>query len=207
MNTDPYRKFAKRYDRMFGGINTALRKIGLKMFPPEEGTAVLDIACGTGDQLEYYQKAGCQVFGIDLSPSMLQMARYRLGESANLYLGDASNMPFSDRSFDLITISTALHEMPRTIRSAVLKEAIRTLKERGRILLTDFHPGPISSIKGWFHKAVISFIEIAAGREHFRNYRDFMASKGLPALIEKHGLSIEKEKIISGGNIALFLVY
>jgi demethylmenaquinone methyltransferase/2-methoxy-6-polyprenyl-1,4-benzoquinol methylase len=137
---------------------------------------------------------------------MLQVAHNRLGESANLYLGDASNMPYADKEFDLIIISTVLHEMPRSVCSAVINESKRTLKEDGRILLIDFHPGPIQPLKGWLSKSIITLAEIAAGQEHFKNYRDFMDNKGLPELISTHGLSIDKEKIVSGGNIALFLL-
>jgi ubiquinone/menaquinone biosynthesis C-methylase UbiE len=137
---------------------------------------------------------------------MLQVARYRLGESADLYMGDASNMPYPDKEFDLIIMSTVLHEMPRAVRSAVINEAKRTIKEDGRILLIDFHPGPIRPLKGWLYKSIITFIEFAAGGEHFKNYRDFIANKGLPALISTPGLLIDQEKIVGGGNIALFLL-
>jgi demethylmenaquinone methyltransferase/2-methoxy-6-polyprenyl-1,4-benzoquinol methylase len=88
----------------------------------------------------------------------------------------------------------------------VISEAKRTLKEGGRILLIDFHPGPIRPLKGWISKSIITFAEIAAGREHFKNYRSFIANKGLPPLISTHGLSVDAEKIVGGGNIALFLL-
>ncbi len=206
MKADPYKKVAKLYDRLFEPLSRGLRAIGMKMYPPREGMAVLDVGCGTGAHLEHYQRTGCTVFGIDQSPSMLQVARNRLGESANLYMGDASNMPFADKEFDLIIISTVLHEMPRAVRSAVINESKRTLDEDGRILLIDFHPGPIQPLKGWLNKSIITFVEIAAGRSHFKNYRDFMTNKGLPELISTHGLSIDKEKRVGGGNIALFLL-
>jgi ubiquinone/menaquinone biosynthesis C-methylase UbiE len=137
---------------------------------------------------------------------MLEVARQRLGERANLQIGDASQMPYPDSKFDLVTMFTVLHEMSRSVRSAVIHEAMRVLKDNGRILLIDFHPGPIRPLKGWFYKSLISLVEFIAGGEHFKNYRDFMANKGLPGLISSHGLSIDKERIVSGGNIALFLL-
>jgi len=206
MKADPYKKFAKLYDIFIGPLTSDLRAIGMKMFPPREGMAVLDVGCGTGIHLGLYQKAGCNVYGIDQSPSMLQVARNRLGESTNLYMGDASNMPYPDKEFDLIIFSTVLHEMPRAVRSAVINEAKRTLKEDGRILSIDFHPGPIRRFKGWRYKTIITFLEFTAGREHFKNYRSFIANKSLPALISTHGLSVDEEKIVGGGNIALFLL-
>lgn len=206
MKVDPYKKVAKLYDRLFGPLNSGLRAIGMKMYPPREGMTVLDVGCGTCVHLERYQRAGCVVFGIDQSPSMLEVAEKRLKESADLHMGDASDMPYSDGQFDLIIMSTVLHEMPGTVRSAVISECKRTLNQEGRILMIDFHPGPIQPMKGWLYKSIISVVEMAAGREHFRNYRDFMKNKGLPELISAHELSVDQEKIVSGGNIALFLL-
>jgi ubiquinone/menaquinone biosynthesis C-methylase UbiE len=206
MKEDPYKKVAKLYDTLFEPFNSGLRAIGLKMFPPREGMIVLDVGCGTGVHLELYQKAGCKVYGIDQSPSMLRVARNRLGKSANLYVGDASNMPYQDKKFDLVILCTVLHEMTRAVRSAVTNESKRILREEGRILLIDFHPGPIRPIKGWIYKSIIALVEFAAGREHFKNYRDFIANKGLPELISTHGLFVDNEKIVSSGNFALFLL-
>lgn len=203
---DAYKRVARIYDRLIEPFNSGLRSLGLKMFPPQNGMRVLDVGCGTGIHLERYQKAGCDLFGIDLSPSMLQVARQRLGETANLFLGDASRMPYSDRTFDLIIMSTVLHEMSRSIRAAVLEESKRVLKENGRILLIDFHPGPIRPFKGWFYKSMITLAEILAGSRHFKNYRDYMGNKGLSGLVPSHGLVVDKEKIVSGGNIALLLL-
>jgi ubiquinone/menaquinone biosynthesis C-methylase UbiE len=203
---DAYKRVAKFYDTLFEPLNKDLRAIGMRMYPPEEGMLVLDVGCGTGIHLERYQKAGCQVFGIDLSPSMLEVARDRLSPKANLHMGDASNMPYPDNNFDLIIMSTVLHEMPPAVRSAVIDESKRTLKENGGILLIDFHPGPIKPLKGWINKSIITMAEVVAGGEHFRNYRHFIKNNGLPALISAHELSVEKEKIVGGGSMALFLL-
>ena len=148
MKKDPYQNIVKWYDKFFEPFNRGLRAIGVKMFPPWKGMAVLDVGCGAGVHLEIYQKAGCDVFGIDMSPGMLQAARTRLGEDAELCLGDASKMPYPDEKFDLIMMTMVLHEMPPAVRSAVIDESKRTLKQNGRILLIDYHPGPVRPLKG-----------------------------------------------------------
>jgi len=206
MAKDSYRKFAAHYDRFVGPFANALRHIGMKMHPPKPGTKVLEVGCGTGTNLMLYHRVGCSVYGIDLSPSMLEIAHTKLGEGADLQLGDASSMPYQDNFFDLVIAMFALHEMPREIRPLVMREMIRVTKQQGRVLIIDFHPGRIRFPKGWLYKAVILFIERVAGREHFSNYRDFLSQKGLPGLIETQKLIVDRQKIVSAGNIALFLI-
>jgi len=205
MSKDPYKMTAKFYDRLFGPFNGALRSIGLKIYPPREGMKVLDVGCGTGAHLELYREAGCVVFGIDRSPAMLHRARRRLGDASHLDLGDASRMPYHDGEFDLVVMSMALHEMPPSMRGDVIGEIKRVLKEDGRILFIDYHRIHLRTGKGWLSRAAIHFVEFLAGRNHFRNYRSFLAHNGLSGLIEAHGLSVEKRKIVSGGNLALLL--
>lgn len=203
---DPYRNIAARYDHLIEPLNRGLRALGLRLFPPAKGMSVLDIGCGTGTHPSLYREAGCNVFGIDQSPSMLSKARERLGAEAGLVLGDAARMPWPEKRFDLVLAMAALHEMPVDMRRAVINEAMRVLKRDGRILFIDFHPGPLQPWKGWMMKGLITIIENLAGREHFRNYRHFIANDGLPGLIAEHRLSIEERKIVSGGNVGLFLL-
>jgi ubiquinone/menaquinone biosynthesis C-methylase UbiE len=203
---DPYRNFARFYDRLFEPLNRSLRLLGLKMFPPVEGMRVLDAGCGTGAHLEIYRQTGCALFGIDTSPSMLKIARMRLGGKADLHMGNAAEMPYRDETFDLAISMLTLHEMAHSIRKGVIREINRVLKENGRILLIDFHPGPIQPIQGWLTKPIILLAEMAAGRKHFRNYRHFMSIKGLPTLVGQNLWKIEKQKIVGGGTLALFLL-
>ena len=194
------------YDRIFEPMNSGLRKIGMKMYPVKVGMDILDIGCGTGAHLKLYQNEKCNVFGIDLSEAMLKVAERKLGSNANLKLCDASNTPYSDNKFDLILSSTVLHEMSQQVRVDVLNEARRILKKDGRLLLIDFHTGPIKKFKGIFSKIIITISEIFAGHEHYKNYRHFMKNGGLPGLIESHGFKIEDQKIVSGGNFGIFLL-
>ena len=204
---DAYRHVARWYDRIFGGMNAGLRGIGLKMFPPHERMEVLDVGCGTGIQLASYQHAGCRVTGIDASPAMLEVARRRLGREASLNVGDAAHMPYPDRAFDLVLAATVLHEMPPAVRTAALGEMKRVLRPGGRMLLIDFEAGPVRPVRGGITRGIIAASEVAAGRSHHRNYRDFMAHGGLPPLLEAQELAVDQRRIVSGGAIGLYLLH
>ena len=206
MPKDPYRKFVPIYDLVIGSPNSIIKRIRLNFAPPVPGMKVLDVGCGTGANLKPYSEAGCSIYGIDLSPSMLGRARSKFGESADLRLGDAAHMPFQDGFFDLVLSSYTLHEMPNKRRSSVINEMVRVVKNDGNLLLTDFHTGPLRFPDGWIGKAFITFLEILGGREHLLNGRDFLASGGLQGLIEPFRFNVDKKEIFGGGNIALFLL-
>jgi ubiquinone/menaquinone biosynthesis C-methylase UbiE len=206
MSKDAYSRISRWYDMLFDSMNAGLRAVSHKMLPPQDDMRVLDVGCGTGSNLEAYQKAGCSVYGIDMSPSMLQIAEQKLQEDAELYLGNATAMPYEDNFFDLVTTTLMLHEVSPSVRDQVITEMQRTVKPDGSIILIDFHPGKLRFPRGWMYKIIITISEIAAGREHFANYRQFMASNGLPSIIDAHQLAIEKKKVVSGGNMALFLL-
>ena len=203
---DQYKKIAKWYDTIFEPLNSGLRGIGLGMFPVKEGMNVLDIGCGTGAHLKVYQKENCNIYGVDLSAAMIAEARKKLGEKAVLIHGSATDLALGDVRFDLILFSTVLHEMPQTIREEVLEAAGSVLKHNGRILLIDFHPGPVKRFKGIYSKVIITISEVLAGREHYKNYRHFMRNRGLQGLIETAGFKIADQKIVSGGTMGIFLV-
>ena len=202
---DPYRNVARIYDLIFDSMNKGLKLVGIRMFRPTKGMSILDVGCGTGSHLELYQRYKCNLYGLDLSPSMLNVARERLGDTARLDLGDATDMPYEDNKFDLVISMLSLHEMPPETRSTVLNEIKRVLKNDGRILLIDFHPGPYQPLQGWVSKLIIFFSELVAGREHFRNYRHFLAMGGLSALTNQHNLKVEKRQILAGGTFATIL--
>ncbi len=206
MRDDPYGRVAGLYDRIFEPMNRGLRVLGVRLFiPPRDGT-ILDVGCGTGIHLEMYRRFGCELYGIDSSPAMLELARARLGEAADLRLGDAARMPYQAESFDLVICMLALHEMDEEARRIVIGEIKRVVKRDGRILFIDFHSGRPRPLKGWLSKLVILASEVAAGRRHFRNYRRFMSAGGLPRLITQCELSVEKERIVGDDTLALYLL-
>ena len=204
-NRDPYLKMAGMYDKFIEPQVAKLRKIGLKIYPARNNISILDVGCGTGNQLAVYRQPGCKLFGIDLSPAMLEVTRRKLGDAAELSLQDASHMNFADETFDLVTMMLVIHEMPASIRSAVLTECKRVLKKDGRLLVIDFSfgPYPLSSL---FLRITRRFAEFTAGSEHYANYRDFKARKGMDPLIIEAGLSIDKKVVTRPGLHTIYLL-
>ena len=69
--------------------------------------------------------------GIDPSPSQLDLARQRLEHRAELRLGRAEDLPFSDNEFDIVTLITSLEFTDDPGRAVA--EAIRVC--RGRVFI------------------------------------------------------------------------
>jgi len=201
---DEYGTIARFYDRALGSMTESVRSHALRLQPPDPGLRVLDVGCGTGMYLEAYADAGAVCTGIDLSPAMLGVANERLGDRATLELGDASNMPFGDSSFDLVLASLFLHELDPGTRITVLDEMARTVTKEGRVMVIDYRCGALRW-KGRLSRAVSILSERVAGRSHYRNWRTYLRSGGLPAAIPD-SLTIEAEKVIAGGNLSIWLL-
>jgi len=77
----------------------------------EPGSKVLDFGCGFGDLCGYIAEKGIEVdyTGIDLSPELLNEARYRHPD-ATLFEGDLFEMNPPARSFDYAFASGSLSE-------------------------------------------------------------------------------------------------
>jgi ubiquinone/menaquinone biosynthesis C-methylase UbiE len=115
-------------------------------------------------------------------------------------------MEYPNDFFDVVITMMTLHEILHTTRLKIFDEMIRVLKKDGRIIVVDYHPSNQLFPKGWMHKSVIYFFEIMAGSEHFRNFRHFIATDGIPGLVEDRNLGIEKQKIVGSGNLGIFLL-
>lgn len=201
---DPYRSVAGIYDRLIEPMQAGVRRVALEVLPPQSGWEVLDVGCGTGTGLTSYADAGCRVVGVDVSPSMLSKAAARLGDRVELHLGDGETLPFSSDRFDLVTTSMVLHEVPAADRVGFVAEMARVSKPRGRLLFVDFRFGAMRGWKGPALRVMSWIIERLSG--HYSGYQSFKASGGVPRVLADAGLTTEHEKIIAGGNVAIYVV-
>jgi len=105
------------------------------------GAAVLEVAPGPGYfAIEVARLGRFQVTGLDISRSFVQIAgenARRLGVEIDFREGDASSMPFVDRSFDLIVCQAAFKNFAQPGRA--LDEMHRVLREGGSAVVQDMN--------------------------------------------------------------------
>ena len=206
MAGEPYSWMARWYDAVFEPVLGHAKQLGVDLHQPRPGDLVLDVGCGTGAQLALYRRFGCRLAGIDPAPAMVARASRKLGPAARIHLGSATAIPYPDASVDLVLFSMMLHELAQDIRGAVLAEAARVLRSDGRIVVLDYHPGPLTVPRGVLARPLIYAVEWMAGRDHFRHHLEFLAAGGVPAVADSHGLHVEVGRVIKGGNFGLFLL-
>jgi demethylmenaquinone methyltransferase/2-methoxy-6-polyprenyl-1,4-benzoquinol methylase len=155
------------------------------------GSRVLDVATGTGAQALAFAETGAEVVGIDLSESMLGIARRKArGRDVTFRLGDARELPFEDALFDVCCVSYGLHEMPVSVRQEVLLEMARVTKPTGKVVIVDYAlpENPIAS------QLVYHLVKLYE-RD---NYAEFVRSD-LHAMLERAGLAARTEARVAPG--------
>lgn len=172
-------------------IDPLLRNI--RIYTPEfsgmkAGDRVLDVCCGTGDQVIHYAKRGIVASGIDLSPGMIKLAEKNKEKQGlrdvSFQIADAVNLPFRDSFFDYASISLALHESERTARDKIISEMKRVVKKEGALIFVDFQVPLPKNLYTYLAKA----IEFIAGKKHHRCFRDYIEQGGLDEILKKNQL-------------------
>ncbi len=119
---------------------------------PRSDISVLEIGCGTGNNLWFVAREGFQASGIDASVTAIEYARERFARErleVRLEVADFSKpLPFADAAFDLIFERAALSFTNRQGASACVAEAWRTLKSGGL-----FQCGPYSDRDSSFYRS------------------------------------------------------
>ena len=103
------------------------------------GRRILDAGCGAGPLLAALRDRGAIVTGVDKSAGMLELARRRLGDDAELHVAELGGpLPFPDDTFDDVTASLVLHYLEDW--GPALAELRRVLRPGGRLIVSVDHP-------------------------------------------------------------------
>jgi len=193
---------APLYDLFLFPFVWKLRRRILRYCINEKYQSILDVCCGTGNQLKLLKKNGFSVTGVDLSSEMLQVSQK--GKYApDCRFEDASRMSFPDSRYELAMTTFALHEKEPELSRAIIREMIRVVKPGGHIMLIDFHFTERSS---FISKLIIRLIEWNAGGEHYENFRRFIEAGGLPPLWDKLPLEQKDVQYTGMNSLGIFVL-
>ena len=107
------------------------------------GLRILDAGCGSGPLFAALRDRGAIVTGFDKSAGMIELARRRLGDDADLQVADlGSPLRFPDGTFDDVTASLVLHYLEDW--GPALAELRRVLRPGGRLIVSVEHPFAIN---------------------------------------------------------------
>jgi len=194
---------AKIYDPLLYFYMRSVRRAVLNELAAFKDRAIMDLCCGTGNQMKLLAKHGfTNLHCLDLSPSMLEIAK-KSDHPIHIYNEDATRTHFDDGAFDIITISFAIHEKDQTTQQNLMEEIHRLLKKDGLLLAVDFvfdERTPLLSKLG------VRFVESLAGGDHYKNFKSYIQNNGLPGAVPQNKFALEKNNrnLFKAVNISLY---
>jgi len=133
-----WRRFQQPPDKL-------IKRSGVK-----EGMKALEIGCGSGAYTTFVARAvgeNGKVYALDIEQKMLDQLKRKLEKPENrdiknieLVNKSAYELPFEDKSLDLVYMITVLQEIPD--RNRTLSEVKRVLKPGGFLAVTELFPDP-----------------------------------------------------------------
>ena len=100
-----------------------------KLDHKENGKKLLDIGCGTGDFLQFAQKKGLKVFGIEPNQKAIEIAKNKIGREGEFF----DELSDTDETFDSITLWHVLEHIPDLNQTLI--EIKSKLKSEGELII------------------------------------------------------------------------
>lgn len=210
---------ARRYDRINDlqslGLHRRWKRRMIDLARLRPGDVALDVCCGTGDIAMALADRGARVTGLDFSQEMLAVAKARdttrRGTSTVSYLrADAMKLPFSDGSFDVVTVGYGLRNLADW--EVGLSEMVRVAKPGARVLVLDFGK-PDNAVWRAIYFAYLRvcvplfgllFCSNAAAYAYIlESLKHFPAQRGVDAKLRSLGLAEVRTHNILGGAMAI----
>ncbi len=215
-------RIAKRYDLIndvqSAGLHRWWKRRVIAEAGPVKGKRALDVCCGTGDLAFSLANRGANTTGLDFSSEMLSQARQKSAQkeaSASISLpdfqqGDASELPFTDHSFDVVTMAYGLRNLKDWKQG--LSELHRVTRPGGRILILDFGkpPNPLwRSIYFTYLKIIVPIMgwSLAGDAEAYRyiltSLQHFPAQRGIESEMLRLNCRDVRTHLFIGGVMSL----
>ena len=137
------------------------RPATLELIGDVEGKLVLDAGCGPGIYVAELMARGANVLGCDASVTMIELARAKVGDRADLRVHSLEE-PFhwvADQSIDIVLSALVYHYL--NDRAGFLSEVHRMLRPNGVFVMSTHHPA------GDWHRLGGSYFSVEAVTERW----------------------------------------
>jgi demethylmenaquinone methyltransferase/2-methoxy-6-polyprenyl-1,4-benzoquinol methylase len=157
-------RVAPRYDlanaALSLGQDAHWRRVTARAARPD-GARVLDVAAGPGNVAnELLDRGAAHVTALDLSLAMLREgARHGRADLAWVN-ADAQHLPFPDDSFDAVTISFGLRNVPDP--ELALREFARVTRPGGRVVVCEFATPTAPAFRRVYRRYLVGALPAAA---------------------------------------------
>jgi SAM-dependent methyltransferase len=109
------------------------------------GKRTLDAGCGWAYGTAMFADAGASAaVGLDLAPTVIEVAQKEIGDRVELHVGDVVSMPFEDASFDVVVCFEVIEHLED--RAAAVRELARVLRPDGLLVISS--PNRDTSVPG-----------------------------------------------------------
>ena len=150
-------------------------------------------------------KGGAEVVACDLSEGMIEVGRERHPELEFVH-GNAMDLDFEDGSFDAVTISWGLRNIPDP--ALALREMARVVRPRGRLVILEFSTPPsraFRSLYNVYQKTVMpTMARLASTNDGAYDYlvesiRQWPAQEEIARMVAANGWSEVEYRNLTGG--------
>lgn len=195
-----FERVAPRYDLMnrlmTGGQDTRWRRQVIELAHIPRGGLLLDLGAGTGDlsREALRRQPGCRPVAADFTLGMMLAGQKHPGPRLRWSAADALNLPFPDRTFDVVVSGFLLRNMVDLPRA--LREQYRVLKPGGRMVALDTtppRPSPLLPFMQFYMQRVIPLLgSLLAGQREAYTYlpqssEQFLTAEALLKEVEAAG--------------------
>lgn len=191
-----YERGARSTMPLAGGKHRDLhgRLTDLALAEAPDAQRILDLACGFGKSTIPFcaSRPHAQVEAVDLAAPCLEVAAREAAaagvRNVRFRQMSAIDTDYADASFDLVTSTMFLHEVPPPEIERSFAEAARVLKPGGTMVHLDFLPQVQPQARG-SQEVFARFVHYGHGRRNNEPYMEPLAELDLEAMLKRVGFT------------------
>ncbi len=163
------------------------------------GGKVLDVGCGSGVLFGKLLDLGCEVWGVDPAPNMIEQCRMRFGNHTRVHavVGDATSLPFPSDFFDAVTCLGVIDFIYAD--DSAISEMVRVVKKDGTILVS--FSNLLSPYTAWRNFVFYPTVKLLRSAYHslarrrppsslLSSVRRLYTARAVTELMSKHGATM-----------------